>query len=354
MARATVTKLFFFVILVFIICLPEFFRIATVSKVTFLCLPHQQRNRAKKGGHGRPENPEATSENICDPSPTADDEKWEQICVQKNQTNLTESASETQEVRDDVNTSWFMCETDKNMEELYSTISASGLKVHFEMSVKLQLNDTEILIGPLYGRSNHSSLHLHPPEEEEDQAGDSKGQKEAYYCCLPLLPTSKSANQSCCLLWLANQTVLTGRAKEKLPWKRTDEDRPAELFPPDEWRCPIRLIWLALLCVILLTVVSIVIGQIYLGKKKRKVLPIGYHFTSKQLNVGKKQTDVVISKDATHPPFKLRSWSGLSPIQEVDSQNEIETLLDGNTDHCYAANLHHRGHPPVPMEEQVW
>lgn len=51
--------------------------------------------------------------------------------------------------------------------------------------------------------------------------GDDDKPMEAFYCCLPPLPTSKSSNQSRCLLWLSNQTVLTGTAKEKLPWKRT-------------------------------------------------------------------------------------------------------------------------------------
>lgn len=80
----------------------------------------------------------------------------------------------------------------------------------------------------MYGLSNHSSLYLHSPdeeEEEEEEEGeeDVKRENEAFYCCLPILPTSESTNYSCCLLRLANQTVLNATAKEKLPWKRTEK-----------------------------------------------------------------------------------------------------------------------------------
>ncbi|MEQ2250227.1 hypothetical protein ILYODFUR_037738 [Ilyodon furcidens] len=75
----------------------------------------------------------------------------------------------------------------------------------------------------LYGHSNHSFLYLQPPEEVEDQVGDDADQEEAFYWCLPLIPTSNSTNQSHCLLWLANQTVLTGTETERLPWQRADK-----------------------------------------------------------------------------------------------------------------------------------
>lgn len=106
---------------------------------------------------------------------------------------------------------------------------------HLEVEVELQLGDAEPLILTLYGQSNHSSLDLVPPEEqeeEEDEKKDDEGHK-AFYCCLPGPPTSlDSANQSHCLLWLANQTVSSATAKAKLPWKRTQrgwcQDKRAE------------------------------------------------------------------------------------------------------------------------------
>lgn len=97
----------------------------SVTKVNFLCLPYrhcEQRNRFKKGESGRPENAEGKRKGICDLSQTADDEKWEQLCTQKNPNSLLEMW----EIRDDPQMSWFTCETDTNMDELYNRISASG------------------------------------------------------------------------------------------------------------------------------------------------------------------------------------------------------------------------------------
>lgn len=104
----------------------------------------------------------------------------------------------------------------------------TALKVHFKVSVELQFRDAKTLNLTLYGGSNQSSLLLNLPEEEEEEEEDEEeeknkddeGQRKAFYCCFPASPTSESANQSRCLLWLANQTVLTATEKGKLPWKR--------------------------------------------------------------------------------------------------------------------------------------
>lgn len=101
---------------------------------------------------------------------------------------------------------------------------ASPVQEHLEVEVELQLGDAEPLILTLYGHGNHSSLDLLPPEEQEEEEGEKKGDEgcKAFYCCLPVPPNSSdSANQSHCLLWLANQTVSSATVKEKLPWKRT-------------------------------------------------------------------------------------------------------------------------------------
>ncbi|XP_056265788.1 uncharacterized protein LOC130190411 isoform X3 [Pseudoliparis swirei] len=113
----------------------------------------------------------------------------------------------------------------------------------------------------------------------------------------------------------------------------------------DEWRCVLRALWLSLICVVMLTaVVTTVLGLIYWRRRSYKnpaVLPLGYAVTGQQLNDGE-DTEISIPK-------------GLSPIQEVDTQDDIETLLDGNVDHCYAANLHHRIHHSTSSltEEQI-
>lgn len=110
--------------------------------------------------------------------------------------------------------------------------------VQFKVSVELQLTVGETLNLTLYGLNNQSSLHLHPlgeeDEKEERNQTDGEEESETFYCCLPAPPTSESANRSQCLLWLANQTVLTATAKEKLLWKRPQkgwcQDEGAELL----------------------------------------------------------------------------------------------------------------------------
>ncbi|MEQ2212685.1 hypothetical protein XENOCAPTIV_003358 [Xenoophorus captivus] len=162
MTKAAVTKLLLLVILAFIICLPEYFRIYSVSKVNFLCLPHlpsEQRYQERKAGNGRPRNGENERKSLCDPTPTPEHEQWEQICTQKTQRNT----------RGDSSRGWFVCKTDKNMEDFNSNISSKALMVFLEVSVSFQLNDTETMNLTLYGHSNHSFLYLQIPEEVGDQ-----------------------------------------------------------------------------------------------------------------------------------------------------------------------------------------
>ncbi|XP_044047095.1 uncharacterized protein LOC122873874 [Siniperca chuatsi] len=356
MTRAALAKLLILVILAFIICLPEFFTLHRASKVSFLCLPYrpcQRGNQVKRGGDGKTGDVEIRRKVMCDPSQTPESEKWEQACTQENQSNTTDPVSDSKRGVEDPEKSWFMCETDMDMAELHSNISSSALKVDFEVSVELKLRDAETLNLTLYGRSNHSSLNLHPPDEEKEDDG---GKRKAFYCCLPAPPTSESANQSRCLLWLANQTLLTVPAKEKLPWKRPQKD---------EWRSMFRVLWLALLCVVLLAIVTTVLRQIYRERhlcKKPKVHRVGY--AGQRLKDGEKHMEINIPKSNSINSTKgmilhsygSQPWSGLSPIQEVDTQDEIETLLDGNVDQCHTANLHHRGHPSTSSltEEQAW
>ncbi|XP_034399743.1 uncharacterized protein si:dkey-192k22.2 isoform X3 [Cyclopterus lumpus] len=231
----------------------------------------------------------------------------------------------------------------------------TALKTHLEVSVELQLSDAETLNLTLYSGSNHSSLHFHPPgeeeeeEEEEEDGGDDEGQRRAFYCCLPVPLAAESANPRHCLLWLANRTVWSATAQEKLPWKRSQQD---------EWRCVLRALWLALLCVVMLTAVTTVLGLIYWKRRSCKnpdVLPLGYAVAGQQLNDGEKHTEIIIPKGTTFHSHGPRPRPGLSPIQEVDTQDDIETVLDGNVDHCYTANLHHRIHPSTSSltEEQT-
>ncbi|KAM8772969.1 uncharacterized protein AB9X84_013106 [Acanthopagrus schlegelii] len=359
MTRAALTKLFILLILAFIICLPEFFTLYRVSKVKFHCLPYRPCERGKPvktGENGRIEDAEIRRKTMCDPSQTPEHEKWEQGCAQKNQSNITDPMPDFWRGSEDPDPkSWFLCETDTNMTELHRNISSSDLMVQFKVSVELQLTVGETLNLTLYGLNNQSSLHLHPLGEKEDEKEernqtDGEEESETFYCCLPAPPTSESANRSQCLLWLANQTVLTATAKEKLLWKRPQKD---------EWRCMFRVLWLVLLCLFLLIIVTSVLGQVYRGStacKKPKVHPVGYNFTGRQLNDGERHTDVISPRGMIPHSLGSRTWPMLSPIQEVDSQDNLDTLLDGNTDQCYIANLHHRSHPSTSSlpDEQAW
>ncbi|XP_059194093.1 uncharacterized protein LOC131975426 [Centropristis striata] len=351
MTGAALIKLLILVILAFIICLPEFFTLSRVSKVNFLCLPYrpcERGNQVKKGQNGKVGEAEIRKKDICKPSQTPEGDRWEQDCTQDHQSNMTDPELDSRRGGDGPEKSWFICETDLDMAELHSNISSSALKVNVEVSVELQLRDAQTLNLTLYGHSNHSSLHLHLPEVEDEK--EDEGQGKAFYCCLPVLPTSETPNQSRCLLWLANQTVLTATAKEKLPWKRTEKD---------EWRCWFRVIWLVLLCVVMLTIIMIVLGQIYFrghSCQTLKMQPGGNNVTRHQLNDAEQHREIIFPKGTALHSIRSQSQPGLTPIKEVDIQDDIETLLDGNVDHCYTANLHHRVHPFTSSltEEQAW
>ncbi|XP_040891497.1 uncharacterized protein LOC121180286 isoform X4 [Toxotes jaculatrix] len=317
MARAALTKLLVLVILTFIICLPEFFSLYRESKVNFLCLPYRpckRGNQGKKGENGKIGDSDIERTDMCDPYQTGEWEKWEQACTEGNHSHMTDPASDSRRSSNDSEKSWFMCQTDTDMAKFHHNISFSGraLNVHLEVSVELQLDDADTLNLTLYGHSNYSFLDLHPPEEQGEEEGEKGGEgQKAFYCCLPVLPASESANPSRCLLWFANQTVSIATAKEKLPWKRTQKEKPM-------------------------------------------VSPVN-SITGQQLHDGEKHTEIITPRGAVLHFYRSRPWSELSPIQECKSQEDIETLLDGSADHCHAANLHHRGHPStssITEEEQ--
>ncbi|XP_023189093.1 uncharacterized protein LOC111608539 isoform X1 [Xiphophorus maculatus] len=329
MARAAVTKLLLLVFLAFIICLPELFRIYSVSKVNFHCLPHrpyEPMHQERKGGNVQPIKGKDKRKAICNPTSSPELEQLEQICTQEAKRNAAGLHPETQKVQGDSRSDLFMCETDKNMEELHSNLSSPVLVVLLEVSVVFQVNDTEAVNHTLFGYSGQRSLYLQPPEEE-----DKANQEQAFYCCLPLIQSSNSANQSRCLLWLANQTVLTGTETERLSWKQADRG----------W-CSYRWIFLVLLCVVFLIVVTTVFGKIYLGTRlnnKTIVHHIEYQPPNRQL----KETAYHLNRrqswpETTYRLNRLRSWTGLSPIIEIESRENIETLLNGNPLSCYTEN----------------
>lgn len=66
-----------------------------------------------------------TKKTNCDPSQTAQREKWEQACTQENQSNTTDPDSKRG--GKDSEKSWFMCETDTDMAELHRNLSSPGI-----------------------------------------------------------------------------------------------------------------------------------------------------------------------------------------------------------------------------------
>ncbi|XP_029363702.1 uncharacterized protein LOC115047113 isoform X2 [Echeneis naucrates] len=322
MSRAALTKLFILVILAFFICLPEFFTLYKVSKVNFSCQPYRPCNRGDEVEHEKARHSETERKDLCDPEHTAEWGKWEQSCTSGNESYTILDSKEGSNYSE---RSWFMCQADLDMEELNNiSASATPVDVHLEVAVELQLYEAETLNLTLYGFSNHSSLDLHPPEQLEEEDDNEKGDEgeKALYCCLPAQPSLESASQSRCLLRLANQTVLTATAKEKLPWKRTQRD---------EWWCIFRVLWLSLLCVVLLTTVTTVLRQIYLERHlcKKSMVPPVHNFKGGDVHteISPKEKDRHVSSSWI--------WSDLSPIEEESHcQENTETLLDGNVDAC--------------------
>ncbi|XP_007551995.1 uncharacterized protein LOC103137923 isoform X2 [Poecilia formosa] len=334
MARAAATKLLLLVFLAFIICLPELFRIYSVSKVNFHCLPHQPHepmHQERKGGNVQPINGKAERKAICNPTSRPELEQLKQICAQEAERNAAELHPETQKVQGDSRSDLFMCETDKNMEELHSNLSSPALVVLLEVSAVFQVDDGEAVNRTLYGYSSQRSLFLRPPEEEEVPTGDKANQGQAFYCCLPLIQSSNSTNQSHCLLWIANQTVLTGNKTERLSWKQADKG----------W-CNYRWAFMVLLCVVCLIVVTTVITKICLETRlnnKNIVHHIEYQPPNQQL----KETASRLNRHQSWPETRyhlnrVQSWAGLPPILEIESRENIETLLNGNPLSCYPEN----------------
>ncbi len=65
---------------------------------------------------------------MCDPSQTAELKKWEQTCTQKNQSKMTDPASDSLIGGEDPENSWFMCETDVDIAELHRNLSSTGIE----------------------------------------------------------------------------------------------------------------------------------------------------------------------------------------------------------------------------------
>ncbi|XP_061833028.1 uncharacterized protein [Nerophis lumbriciformis] len=294
-----------------------------VSKATLVCLPHalcERDFRVKKRESGS-EDGDVIQNRSRDPPHIRVAEKR---CTERDGNRTSEPWTV-----EDTHASWYMCETQGNVEHLHSDVV-------IRMSVQLQLG--EFLKLTLYGHSNTTSLHLHPPEKEGKRR-DDEGHREASYCCLSVPPTSEMTNHTACLFRLSNRTISIARAKEK--FQRAQKDR---------WSGVFRVLWLILLCVVLLTWTSALLRHISrrggcCSMSKVKVRPLGYDFTGQQLKDGRKDTETNTLKGRTLRTFEpgLR-WTGLSPIEEDEADDDVvESAVDENVDHCnVTANLHQR------------
>ncbi|XP_051940529.1 uncharacterized protein LOC127613505 [Hippocampus zosterae] len=171
MTRSIVTKLLVLVIFIFIVCLPDFFAPYGVSKVSLVCLPCERDKRARKreNWHGSAE-AEVRRKTSCDPPLIPGGERWRETCDER----AGDSSPTTKDVRsEDPHLRWYICETQGSAAELQSNNSHSVLPQlsDLEVSMKFEFGDANFLKLTLYGRSNSSSLHLQPADEETDDDG---------------------------------------------------------------------------------------------------------------------------------------------------------------------------------------
>lgn len=110
-----------------------------VLKVNFQCLSYrlceEKGNQVKEWRSGGPGSAEDEREDLCDPFSTSVHERWEQICQQNNQSSLLDLALKSW--NRDPKTGWIMCESDRDMQELYHS-SSSGTFVLLQKVLKVK------------------------------------------------------------------------------------------------------------------------------------------------------------------------------------------------------------------------
>ncbi|XP_056136176.1 uncharacterized protein LOC130112726 [Lampris incognitus] len=361
MTKAALTKVFVLVILAFIICLPEFFTFYRVSKVNFLCTPYQhseELNPARNGETaGAREEAELTRRGEFDPCLTLESGNQKPFGTRRNWSKGMEVGSNSGG-RSDPGVGWFACETDVDMMDLNNDSLLPGLKVTTEVSVVVHVGgEGSSLHLKLYGQVPHSSLHIHPPGEraEEEDHEEDQVQRD-FYCCLPVPPTPETTNHSRCLLRLSNETLFTSTERATPPLR---------LESKGEWWCVFRVLWLALLCVVLLIVITAVLGQVYRqrrgGIKKPEVFQVRGYRASPPSNgsgpsfgghPGEMCTEMIKPKGKARGFLESHCGLALFPIEEVELSDLSDTVLDGETG-CHSCDvtgdynpkLHHRGHP---------
>ncbi|XP_072526190.1 uncharacterized protein [Salminus brasiliensis] len=141
MSKATAAKLAVLIFLAFIVCLPEFFPSNTVLQIQFHCVPFDP----------------------CDPMSWRGLEDG-QICEVYENSSRTDLPCEAEPKKktgnqDQAEKSWFVCETQSDLQSLYN--NASHSEVDVEMALELLVTDHTLLNVTVHGHFNHSALHIH-------------------------------------------------------------------------------------------------------------------------------------------------------------------------------------------------
>lgn len=219
MTRREVAKVVFLVILVFILCLPEFFTVFRVLSVSLRC----------EMGLCGDEFDAAEETRVNSTCP----EQWKNLLRAADQRNVTQTDA-----------SCSVCQANVDMPELDHNGSSPAETMYFEVSLTLQQNYTASVHLTLFGHVHNNSQYLRLSDRESHN-----------YAAMHCPPSVHGANHSCCLLLLSNRTF----AKDWLPWKRSTEG---------DWSCVLRVTWLSLLCVALLLIVITVTQQILHDRKR--------------------------------------------------------------------------------------
>ncbi|CAL8331632.1 unnamed protein product [Merluccius merluccius] len=222
MTKVALAKLLILVVLIFIICIPDYL-LQRGLRVDFQCVPCPPAEECGwlKKRHADESGRERRREGGCDPCLAlgGDRPQPDHVC----RTSAGDRGNGTDPPGSDYSggdpgAAWFMCETD--VEEAYFSTGGftSDSPEGLEVWVEVRLEETIHLNLVLYDQRNASSSYLRPPEEPEDEAD---GRQKAFYCCLPPPPTPQPTNHSRCLIRLANQTALAAVVKEAPSWEWT-------------------------------------------------------------------------------------------------------------------------------------
>ncbi|XP_077574472.1 uncharacterized protein LOC144197750 [Stigmatopora nigra] len=298
MTRTIVTKPLLLMIFIFIICLPDWFTLYPASKLNIFCLPCKWDQRVKD------------RENWSADMEMGRKTSYDSLRKACGERIANSSLRQDKMWIEDPGTRIYMCETQGSVPELHGNNSCSEAKIDIEILMKLQHGDADTLKLTLYGHTNSSSLQLHPLEDETDDGGQSV----VIYCCHQAPLTSETSNYIVCLVRLWNHTISNAAEKKELGQTQ------------DEWSGMLRILWLVLLSVALLSLTLALIRQMKRSGTCKKVLPHGHGVNRHQIKGQKTQSHREAGRNGL-------TWSGLPSIEEVEVIDDPEIVPDGHVDY---------------------